>query len=142
MLCVAGRTPLDQAACAILAQLLERRQISASVAGPEALTSAGIFALSTNGVSAICVFYLDHRSLAAVRYSVRRLRKKFVNIPVAVCMWGSADRAAMADAARADATLGTLKDTVDFFAMRTSSKTTEATGVATAAWPVFNSTIC
>ena len=133
VLCVAGRTPLDQAACAILAQLLERRQISASVAGPEALTSAGIFALSTNGVSAICVFYLDHRSLAAVRYSVRRLRKKFVNIPVAVCMWGSADRAAMADAARADATLGTLKDTVDFFAMRTSSKTTEATGVATAA---------
>ena len=82
-------------------------------------------------MSAICVFYLDHRSLAAVRYSVRRLRKKFVNIPVAVCMWGSADRAAMADAARADATVNSLQDAIDF-CVGTASAEADTEGLSTA----------
>jgi predicted PurR-regulated permease PerM len=114
VLCVAGRTPLDQAGCAILVQLLERRSVATRVASPEALTTRGIFGLKTDGVHAICVFYLDHRSLAAVRYSVRRLRKKFVNVPIAVCLWGSTDLSAMAEAAGADATIGSLRDAIDF----------------------------
>ena len=89
VLCLAGRTPLDQAACAILVQLLERKNIPTLISGSEALTTAGIFGLKSDGVHAICIFYLDHRSLASVRYSVRRLRKKFANVPIAVCLWGS-----------------------------------------------------
>ena len=116
MLCVAGRTPLDQAGCAILIQLLERRSVSTRVAGPEALTTRGVFELKTDGVQAICVFYLDHRSLAAVRYSVRRLRKKFGNVPIAVCLWGSTDLSSMAEAAGADATVSSLRDAIDFCA--------------------------
>jgi len=116
VLCIAGRTPLDQAACTILVQLLERKGASTLVAGPEALTIRGISGLKTNGVRAICVFYLDHRSLAAVRYSVRRLRKKFVDIPIAVCLWGSPDLSSMAEAARADATIGSLQGAIDFCA--------------------------
>jgi hypothetical protein len=131
ILCIAGRTPLDQAACAILAQLLERRSISARVAGPEALTTGGIFALKANGAQSICVFYLDHRSLAAVRYSVRRLRKKFVNIPIAVCLWGSTDLSSMADAARADATVNSLQDTIDF-CVRTSTAEASREDLSTA----------
>ena len=34
-LCLAGRTPIDQAACAILAQLVERERVAARVLGPE-----------------------------------------------------------------------------------------------------------
>jgi predicted PurR-regulated permease PerM len=116
VLCVAGRTPLDQAGCAILIQLLERRSISTRVAGPEALTTRGVFELKTDGVQAICVFYLDHRSLAAVRYSVRRLRKKFGDVPIAVCLWGHTDLSSMAEAAGADATISSLRDAVDFCA--------------------------
>jgi predicted PurR-regulated permease PerM len=112
--CLAGRTPLDQAACAILVQLLARRQIATRVAGPRALTTSGIFELNAKGIGAICIFYLDHQSLAAVRYSVRRLRKKFPNIPIAVCLWGSSDLAPMKEAARADVTLDSLRDAVDF----------------------------
>jgi predicted PurR-regulated permease PerM len=115
VLCVAG-TPLDQAGCAILIQLLERRSISTRVAGPEALTTRGVFELKTDGVQAICVFYLDHRSLAAVRYSVRRLRKKFGDVPIAVCLWGHTDLSSMAEAAGADATISSLRDAVDFCA--------------------------
>jgi predicted PurR-regulated permease PerM len=116
VLCVAGRTALDQAGCAILIQLLERRSISTRVAGPEALTTRGVFELKTDGVQAICVFYLDHRSLAAVRYSVRRLRKKFGDVPIAVCLWGHTDLSSMAEAAGADATISSLRDAVDFCA--------------------------
>src|SRR3984957_8848875 len=113
-LCLAGRTPLDQAACAILIQLLERRNIAARGAGPQALTTSGIFGLNADGVKAICIFYLDHQGLASIRYSVRRLRKKFPNLPIAVCLWGSAELSATAEAARADQTIGTLREAVDF----------------------------
>jgi predicted PurR-regulated permease PerM len=114
VLCLAGRTPLDQAACAILVQLLDRRQIATRVAGPQALTTSGIFGLNASGVGAICIFYLDHQSLAAVRYSVRRLRKKFPEIPIAVCLWGGADLSSMREAARANATVSSLRETIDF----------------------------
>jgi hypothetical protein len=115
-LCLGGRTPLDQAACAILAQLLERRNVTTRLAGPQALTTSGIFGLSADGISAICVFYLDHRSLAGVRYSVRRLRKKFPGAPIAVCLWGGVELSAIAEAAQADATIGTLREAADFLA--------------------------
>ncbi len=125
VLCVAGRSPLDRAACAILVQLLERKGVSTRLAGPEALAS-GIFALDASGVQAICVFYLDHRSPAAVRYSVRRLRKKFNDIPVAVCLWGAGNLSSAADASRADATVGSLRDAVDFCAARVARPETTA----------------
>jgi predicted PurR-regulated permease PerM len=115
-LCLAGRTPLDQAACAVLIQLLERRNIATRGAGPQALTTSGIFGLNAEGVDAICIFYLDHQSLASIRYSVRRLRKKFPATPIAVCLWGSAELSATAEAARADKTIGTLREAVDFCA--------------------------
>jgi hypothetical protein len=68
VLCLAGRTPLDHAACEILVQLLDRRQIATGVAGPRALTTGGIFELNAKTIGAICIFCLDHQSLAAVRY--------------------------------------------------------------------------
>ena len=115
VLCVAGRSPLDRAACAILVQLLERRGVSTRLADPEALAS-GLFALDARGVGAICVLYLDHRSLAAVRYTVRRLRKKFEAVPIAACLWGAPNLNSAAEASRADATLGSLRESVEFCA--------------------------
>jgi predicted PurR-regulated permease PerM len=114
VLCLAGRTPLDQAACAILVQILERRNIATRVAGPQALTTSGIFQLNPDGISAICIFYLNHQSVAAVRYAVRRVRRKFPNTPIGVCLWGSVNLSVMADAAQADATIGSLREAVYF----------------------------
>jgi predicted PurR-regulated permease PerM len=115
-LCIGGRTPLDQAACAILVQLLERRGVAARTATPQVLTNRGILELHVEGVDAICIFYLDHQSLAAVRYSVRRLRKRFSQTPIVVCLWGSSDLPTMTAAANADATVGSLHEAVDFCA--------------------------
>jgi len=113
-LCIAGRSPLDKAAAAIVAQLLERKGASCSLAGPEVLAVQGIFALQAEGLNAIVVMYLDHRSLASVRFSVRRLRKKFPGVPIAVCMWGGADLSAAQEAAKADATVASLSDVIAF----------------------------
>jgi predicted PurR-regulated permease PerM len=116
VLCLAGRTPLDQAACAILVQILERRNIATRVAGPQALTTSGIFQLNSDEISAICIFYLNHQSVAAVRYAVRRVRRKFPKTPIGVCLWGSVNLSVMADAAQADMTIGSLREAVDFCA--------------------------
>ena len=112
--CLAGRTMLDQAGCAILSQLLERKGIAASFAGPDSLTTRGLFAIDATGVDAIYLLYFDHRSTAPVRYSVRRLRKRFPSIPVVVCLWGAADVKAMSEAIGADTTVSTLLAAVEF----------------------------
>ena len=126
-LCLAGRTMLDQAGCAILAQMLQRNDVSASSAGPDSLTTRGIFALDTAGVAAIYILYFDHRSMAPVRYAVRRIRKNYPSIPVVVCLWGSADLKAMSEAAGADATVSTLRASVEFLGhAKRAAATTEA----------------
>jgi hypothetical protein len=122
ILCVAARTPLDQAASAILLQLLERRRIATRFAGPQANTTAGVSALDVSGVRAICLVYLDHHRPAAVRYSVRRLRKKFIDVPIAVCLWVGPDLAEMRDAAEADATIGSLGEAIEFCARTAVAK--------------------
>jgi hypothetical protein len=50
-----------------------------------------------------------------------RLRKKFGNIDIAVCLWGNPDLSSMSEAAGADATVGSLQDAVDFCAATASS---------------------
>jgi predicted PurR-regulated permease PerM len=114
VLCLGGRTPLDQAGCAILVQLLNRANISTLVAGPDALTTSGILALSGEGVEAVCIFYLDHQRVAPIRFAVRRLRKRFPKIPIGICLWGSSELTAKGEVAHADATIGALQDAIDF----------------------------
>jgi len=121
-LCLAGRTPIDQAGCAILAQLVEREHVTARVLGPDSLSISGVSHLNPDGVEALCIFYLGRQSLAVVRYSVRRLRKRFPGVPIAVCLWGSADLATTVEAAQADATINSLKEAVAFCARTEPSR--------------------
>jgi hypothetical protein len=113
-LCLAGRTPIDQAACSILVELLERRNIPTRVGNSAALSIQGASPPNAEGIHAICIFYLGRQSLAVVRYSVRRLRKRFPGIPIAVCLWGGADLAPMVEAAQADATVNSLSEAINF----------------------------
>lgn len=131
VLCLAGRTPLDQAACAILVQLLNRANVATRIAGPDALSTNGIFRLSAENVDAICVCYLDHQSVAPIRFAVRRLRRKFSNIPIGVFLWGAPELAAKGEAARADATLGSLKEAVDFCLSPLSSEKSDGSEATT-----------
>ena len=122
VLCLAGRTPIDQAGCAILAQLLEREHVAARVHSPESLSINGVSRLNPGGVNALCIVYLGSQSLAVVRYAVRRLRKRFPGVPVGVCLWGSPDLTPTVEAAQADETMNSLREAVAFCAKTRASQ--------------------
>jgi len=77
--------------------------------------------LNPDGVEALCIFYLGRQSLAVVRYSVRRLRKRFPGVPIAVCLWGSIDLAPTVEAAQADATINSLRGEAVAFCAKTET---------------------
>jgi predicted PurR-regulated permease PerM len=114
VLCTAGRTPLDEAAATMFAQLVSAHGIPARVEGAEALSTANIFRLDGLGVALVCLSYLDASSPAHMRYSVRRLRRKLPNATIMLGCW-SADTDAAAleqlrDAAKADLVAGSLQE--------------------------------
>jgi hypothetical protein len=78
--------------------------------------------LDPNGVDALCIFYLGRQSLAVVRYSVRRLRKRFPGVLIAVCLWGSVDLVPTVEAAQADTTINSLREVVAFCAKKETSR--------------------
>jgi predicted PurR-regulated permease PerM len=96
VLCFAGRGNLDEAAAAMLAQLIERCGVGARIEPAEAVHTANLLKLDTGGVEMACVSYLNEASVAHARYLVRRLRRKMPVTPIIVGFW----TAALDDAAR------------------------------------------
>jgi len=96
VLCVAGRSMLDEAAGIMFAQLCNAHGLVARVEAPEALSTANIFRLETNGVALVCLSYLDTTNPAHMRYAVRRLRRKLPRARIMIGCWA-------ADAARMEA---------------------------------------
>ena len=112
ILCIAGRTSLDEAAAIMFAQLCDAHGLAARVEGAEALSTANIFRLETAGVAIVCLSYLDSANPAHMRYAVRRLRRKLPNARIMLGCWvDDADRAAsLQEATMADLTAMTLRD--------------------------------
>ena len=76
VLCLAGRSPIDEAAAIMLSQLTTAHGLPSRVGGAEALSTSNIFRLETAGVAIVCLVYMDASGPAHMRYSVRRLRRK------------------------------------------------------------------
>src|SRR4029079_1503244 len=104
VLCVGGRSALDDAASLLLAHLLQRQGLTARVAGYETLSVAGIAELDPARIGVICLSYLDVSSEAHLRFAVRRLRRRVPEAKVLVGCWGQDPVAAaeMAKSAKAD----------------------------------------
>jgi predicted PurR-regulated permease PerM len=77
VLCIAGRSLIDESAAIMLGQLTAAHGLKARKEGAEALSTANVFRLQTAGISIICLVYMDASTPAHMRYSVRRLRRKF-----------------------------------------------------------------
>jgi len=77
VLCIAARSLIDEAAAIMLSQLAAAHGLKARTEGPEALSTANVLRLQTEGISIICLIYMDASTPAHMRYSVRRLRRKF-----------------------------------------------------------------
>ena len=87
VLCVAGRTLIDEAAAIMLGQLSTAHGLTARVEGAEALSTNNIFRLETTGVAIICLVYMDAAGPAHMRYSVRRLRRKLPKATIVLGCW-------------------------------------------------------
>ena len=76
ILCIGGRSALDEAAAAILAEVLKKRGLGTKTLGPEAISAAHIASLASTDAKLVCLSQLRlDPSPAHVRYLVRRLRR-------------------------------------------------------------------
>ena len=115
VLCVAGRTPLDQAAAAMIAQLLGKHGLGARLEGADAVATMNILRLETSGVALVCLSYLDAGSLAHMRYTIRRMRRILPAAQVLLACWkADVDPAALRDSTQADAVATTLPEAARF----------------------------
>jgi predicted PurR-regulated permease PerM len=114
VLCVAGRTPLDEAAAIMFAQLCNVHGLAARVEAAEALSTTNIFRLETSGVALVCLSYLDASHAAHMRYAVRRLRRKLPQARIMIGCWTSPDDAvrleALREGAKADLFASTIRE--------------------------------
>jgi predicted PurR-regulated permease PerM len=112
VLCIAGRSSLDEAAAVMFADLCKAHGLGCRIEGPAALSTANIFRLDTDGVAMVCFSYLDTSSPAHIRFAVRRLRTKLPRAVIMLGVWsGTLDEAAaeqLRDLAKADLAKGTL----------------------------------
>jgi predicted PurR-regulated permease PerM len=116
VLCVAGRSLIDEAAAIMLAQLATAHGLAARVEAAKALSTTNVFRLDTTGVAIVCLVYLDASGPAHMRYAVRRLRRKLPSATIVLGCWvkeiGPAALESLREGAKADLVASSLGDAV------------------------------
>jgi predicted PurR-regulated permease PerM len=110
VLCLGGRSPLDDAAAAMLAQLLRMHGLGARVERHEAAGRSAIGTLDVSSAGAIVVSYLEETGSAAhLRFLLRRLRQRAPGASLIVALWATEDGPDWQQVP-ADSIVGTLRD--------------------------------
>jgi len=92
ILCVAGRGALDEASAAMLAQLLGKHGLGATIADAQPVVRGPSDAFDAGSFAMVCVAYLEiNGSPSHLRYLLRRLRARFPGLPLLVGIWPSDD---------------------------------------------------
>jgi predicted PurR-regulated permease PerM len=119
ILSIGGRSPLDEASAAILAEVLNKRGLAAKALPPEAINAGHIASLANTEAKLVCLSYLGlGAGPALIRYLVRRLRRILPDgTLIVVCYWhdegNKAATKAMLETAEADAYATTLPEAVE-----------------------------
>jgi predicted PurR-regulated permease PerM len=119
VLAIGGRSPLDEAAAAILAELLVKRGLTAKALPPEAINAGHIASLAKTEAKLVCLSYLGlGAGPALIRYLVRRLRRILPEgTLIMVCYWSDEGHKEAAEellkAAEADACATTLEGAIE-----------------------------
>ncbi|WP_428490412.1 AI-2E family transporter [Rhodopila sp.] len=118
VLCIAGRGVLDEAAASMLSQLLHKSGLKARVMPHEAASRLSIGSLDGEGVSMVCLCYLDLDGTPShLRYMLRRLRQRLPAAKLLVGLW-PAEQAILTDdrlraAVGADVYTSSLREAVE-----------------------------
>lgn len=97
VLCAGGRGELDDAAAAMLAQVLEVQGATATKAGFADLEPSSIRDLDLAGIDTVVVGFLNRDSVKHARFLVRRLKRAKAGLRVGIVFWsedGSGDKEA------------------------------------------------
>ena len=137
ILCLAARTTLDEAAAAMLAQILRKSGIPATAAAADALAPGRSPQGSAPNIETICLSSLDAEiSTAQLRYAVRRLRRRCEGVKIIACFWLPQDTqtsvTALARDAGADFQAASLAGALDTCLHALSRGTSPATQQAVA----------
>ena len=101
VMCLAGRGPLDEAASALLAQLLRKHGLGAQVVGFESASRGQIGQLPVGSVAMVCISYLEiSGNPSHLRYLLARLRSRLPNAKILVGLWPAEDKVLSDDALR------------------------------------------
>lgn len=88
VLCVAGRTPLDEAAAHLLGDLLGQHGIGVRVLPADALASTQRLEPDQGKPELLLLSFLDaDLSIAQARFAVRRLRRRVPDVPLIAAFW-------------------------------------------------------
>jgi len=116
ILCIAGRSLVDEAAATMLAQLSTAHGLAARVEGAEALSMTNVVRLDPVGIAVACLIYLGSSGDAHMRYSVRRLRRRLPRATIMlVCCTSSTDETSLKmvrESAKADLVAGSIGEAV------------------------------
>jgi predicted PurR-regulated permease PerM len=95
VMCIAGRGPLDEAAAAMLVQLLGKHGMGGRLVPYDQVSREQVNALDVDGVRMACISYLDLSGRPAhLRYLIRRLRARLPpGAPILVGLWPLDDAA-------------------------------------------------
>jgi predicted PurR-regulated permease PerM len=114
IMCVAGRSKLDESAALLLAQLLGTHGLKSKFEGPEALSTLGIISLEKEGAAIVFLSYLDANDVTHMRYAVRRVHRRLPKVKVLLGCWmATGDSANLRELVKADGIATTLKDALD-----------------------------
>jgi len=117
VLCIAGRSFLDEAAAALFAQILEKHGMGAKVGPAGALTAGRISRLSAEGVRLVCLSYFDaDLNTAGARFAVRRLRRRLGEDKILAGYWqsGPGQASELCAATKADFCATSFKEALAF----------------------------
>ncbi|CAL8980351.1 AI-2 transport protein TqsA [Rhodoplanes serenus] len=102
VLCIAGASPLDEAATAMLAQLLGKHGLAARTLASDRLSRVHVASLDPAGIAFVCVSLIESTGhVARTRHMIRRLRRQLPGVPVLVGLWPAGERDDGGDSVRA-----------------------------------------
>lgn len=97
VLCVPGVSPLDEAASAMLAQLLAKHGLEAQRLAADRSSRTAIAALRPDDIAVVCISALETgRSHARLRLLVRRLRRRLPGAQIVIGLWAQSENGAQA----------------------------------------------
>ncbi len=130
VVCAGARGNLDDAAAAMLAQLLERCGAEVRTLPHEALQTAALRGVDLGAPAAIVLSYLNADSLAHARFLIRRLKRRLPGTRTVVGFWtfsaSDADRRDPLEATRADSFAMSLAEALEAIAGCRSSALPQA----------------